>query len=134
MPADPDEGRLAVVADRHPLAWAPRSLTRPEVDPALTALPPVERAAEVLRYSAAKFEYWISPGGHLREVVRLSILLAALLALPVLMVMPLVTLFLAQIAGWTDLIVKILLNIAAIAFGIALASILLRMFAKKPNA
>ena len=86
-------GELAV-ASRSSLGWSPRCLQPPQVDPALTELHTVVRVAEVLRYSGLKFEYWLSPGGHVREVARLSILLAVILGFPVLMVLPLVTLLL----------------------------------------
>ena len=76
-----------------------------------------------------------SPRGHVREVARLSILLAVVLGFPVLMVLPLVTLLLVQVAGWTDLILKILLNAAAIAAAIVAAivvgSAVLKEFTKK---
>ena len=127
-------GELAV-ASRCELGWSPRHLQCPQVDPALTELHPVVRVAEVLRYSGLKFEYWISPGGHVREVARLSIMLAILLGFPVLMVLPLVTLLLVQVAGWTDLILKILLNAAAIAAAIVAAIVVgtavLKEFTKK---
>ena len=123
-------GKLAV-ANRYNLGWAPRCLQQPQVDPALTELHPVVRVAEVLRYSGLKFEYWLSPGGHVREVARLSILLAALLGFPVLMVLPLVTLLLVQVAGWMDPIVKILLNAAAIAAGIVVVATFIKEITKR---
>ena len=127
-------GELAVTS-RNQLGWSPRCLQRPQVDPALTELHPVVRVAEVLRYSLTKFEYWLSPGGHVREVARLSILLAVVLGFPVLMVVPLVTLLLVQVAGWTDLILKVLLNAAAIAavlvVAIVVGSAVLKEFTKK---
>jgi hypothetical protein len=127
-------GELAI-ASRCQLGWSPRCLPHPQVDPALTELHLVVRVAEVLRYSLTKFECWLSPGGHVREVARLSILLAVVLGLPVLMVVPLVTLLLVQVAGWTDLILKILLNAAAIAAAIIAAivvgSAVLKEFTKK---
>jgi len=127
-------GKLAV-ASRYNIGWSPRCLQQPQVDPALTELHPVVRVAEVLRYSLTKFEYWLSPGGYVREVARLSILLAIILGFPVLMVLPLVTLLLVQVAGWTDLILKILLNAAAIAavavVAIVIGSAVLKEFTKK---
>ena len=125
------EDKQIVVAGRFPLTWSPRSLECPLVDPKLTDLHPVVRVAEVLRYSGAKFEYWLSPGGHVREVARLSTLLAALLALPVLLVMPLVTLMLMQVSNWLDLIMKILFDLAAVVVGLAVANYLVRIFAKR---
>jgi len=118
------------VASRHNLGWSPRHLPIPQVDPELTELHPVVRVAEVLRYSTSRFEYWLSPGGHVREVARLSILVAVLLGFPVLMVLPLVTLLLVEVAGWTDLIIKILLNAAAIAAAVIVGVSLLKAYAR----
>ena len=126
----PDD-KLLIVASRHPLAWSPRGLTKPEVDPALTELHPVVRAAEVLRYSIAKLEYWISPEGHLREATRLTAFATALLAVPGLMLAPIVTLCLVQVSGWLDLIIKILLNLAGIVIGLALAKVLIKELGKE---
>ena len=128
MPAEP--GREIVVAKRHELGWSPRCLSPPTVDPALTELHPVVRSAEVLRYSLAKFEYWISPGGHVREVLRLSSLLAALLGIPALMVMPLVTLLLTQVLIGLDLIVKIVINLAYIVAALVVGSAMLKAAAR----
>ena len=128
MPAEP--GREIVVAKRHELGWSPRCLSPPTVDPALTELHPVVRSAEVLRYSIAKFEYWISPGGHVREVLRLSSLLAALLGIPALMVMPLVTLLLTQVLIGLDLIVEIVINLAYIVAALVVGSAMLKAAAR----
>ena len=124
MPAEP--GREIAVVKRHELGWSPRCLSPPRVDAALTELHPVVRSAEVVRYSLAKFEYWISPGGQVREVLRLSSLLAALLGIPVLMVMPFVTLILTQVLIGLDLIVKILINLACIAAAIVVGGAMLK--------
>jgi hypothetical protein len=122
----PDETGRELATTSHQLCWSPRGLPRPAVDPALTELHPVVRAAEVLRYSASKFEYWISPGGHVREALRLSCLVAALLAIPVLLVMPLVTLLLVQVAGWMELIVTILINAACIVAALLIGKALIK--------
>ena len=79
------------------------------------------------RYSLAKFEYWISPGGYVREVLRLSSLLAALLGIPVLMIMPLVTLLFTQVLCWLNLIVTILIDLACIAAALVLGSAMLKI-------
>ena len=128
MPAEP--GREIAVAKRHELGWSPRCLSPPRVDAALTELHPVVRSAEVLRYSLAKFEYWIPPGGHVREVLRLSSLLAALLGIPALMVMPLATLLLTQVLIGLDLIVKIVINLAYIVAALVVGSAMLKAAAR----
>lgn len=120
-----------VVAKRNQLGWSPRCLQPPQVDPALTELHPVVRVAEVLRYSLTKFEYWLSPGGYVREVARLSLLLAVILGFPALLVAPLATLLLVQVAAWTDLILKVLLNVAAIIAALVAGTMLLKTFAKR---
>src|SRR5881396_2307949 len=61
-------------------------LNPPRVDPQLTKLTPLERAAEVLRYSVLRAEYWLSPDGAMRERVRFAlrlwvyVVIAALIA------------------------------------------------------
>lgn len=122
----PDKTGRELATSGSQLRWSPRGVPRPVVDPALTELHPVVRAAEVLRYSACKFEYWISPGGHAREALRLSCLVAALLAIPVLLVMPLVTLVLVQVAGWLELLVAILINAACIAAALLIGKALIK--------
>lgn len=125
----PDNREIVLAGGRH-IGWSPRPLSPPAVDPALSDLHPVVRAAEVVRYSGTKFEYWISPGGHVREVARLSLLLFALLAPPVLVVMPLVTGLLVQVAGWTDLIIKIAGNIVGLVLALIIGRVLIKMFAR----
>src|SRR6266404_7320925 len=48
-------------------------LTPPRVDPKLTSLTPLERAAEVLRYSVLRAEYWLSPEGAMRQRVGFAV-------------------------------------------------------------
>ena len=91
----------------------------------------VARAAEVIRYALASLEYWLSPGGHLRELLRLTAFATAFLAVPGLMLAPIVSLCLAQVAGWPDLIIRILLNLAAIVIGLALAKVLIKELGKE---
>src|SRR5947207_3328321 len=47
-------------------------LNPPRVDPKLSNLTPLERAAEVLRYSFLRAEYWLSPNGAMRQRVRFA--------------------------------------------------------------
>ena len=46
-------------------------LHQPAVDQYLVRLTPLERGAEIIRYSVLRAEYWVSPGGLLRAVLRL---------------------------------------------------------------
>ena len=101
-------------------------LNPPEVDPKLTSLTPLERAAEVLRYSVLRAEYWLSPDGVMRQRVRFAmrvwiyVMMAALIA-------PGVTAVIQHITGWTAMSAEIVTNIAEIPLG--LCKFLLACFA-----
>ncbi|HSJ04216.1 MAG TPA: hypothetical protein VK956_17250, partial [Verrucomicrobium sp.] len=60
--------------------------------------------AEVFRYTFSAAEFWLSPGGWLREWIRFNLRLAAFLLVPSLLVVPLVTCALRQFSTWTDLL------------------------------
>lgn len=47
-----------------------QAIPTPGVDPELARLGAIERSAEVLRYTLRRAEYWLSPGGTLRAVLR----------------------------------------------------------------
>lgn len=84
--------------------WSPHPLPSPQVDPDFEQLSMVERSAEVFRYCFSKAEYWLSPGGLLREWIRVNIRITLALLLPALLVAPLVTYALRQFSIWTDLL------------------------------
>jgi hypothetical protein len=111
------------------LSTTPSELTQlnpPRVDPQLTNLTPLERAAEVLRYSVLRAEYWLSPDGAMRQRVRFAmrlwvyVVIAALIA-------PGVTAVVQHVTGWTAMSVEIVQNIAEIPLG--LCKFLLACFA-----
>lgn len=85
----------------------------------LTSLPALERAAEVLRFSAAKAERWLSPGGGLRAALRRGLLLWCLLVIVGLLVAPMVTLVLGQIVQWTSLLAFAIQQLMVLPLGIA---------------
>ena len=101
-------------------------LNAPRVDPKLTKLAPLERAAEVLRYSFLRAEYWLSPEGAMRQRVRFAlrlwiyVMMAALIA-------PGVTAVIQHITGWAAMSAEIVQNIAQIPLG--LCKFLLACFA-----
>jgi hypothetical protein len=80
--------------------WQPKALPIPRADGEMIWSGAVERAAEVFRYMFHCLEYWISPGGWLREWIRLNLRLAFLVAIPALLVGPLVTKALVQLNAW----------------------------------
>ena len=71
--------------------------------PHLTA---VERSAEVCRFILNKLEYALSPLGDLREFIKLNMRLAISIAIPVLMVAPLVTMAITQFKAWVALLTE----------------------------
>jgi hypothetical protein len=80
--------------------WKPKAIERPTVNRSFLKLPPIQRAAEVLRYSALKTEHWLSPNGPLREWMRLNILAALFIGFPALIIVPILTFLLGQFATW----------------------------------
>jgi hypothetical protein len=101
-------------------------LNPPLVDPKLTSLTPLERAAEVLRYSVLRAEYWLSPDGAMRHRVRFALRLWIYVMIAALIV-PAVTAVIQHLTGWTAMSVEIVRNIAQIPLG--LVKFLLACFA-----
>ena len=101
-------------------------LDPPRINPDLTKLNAIERASEVLRYSALRAEYWLSPDGSMRQRIRFAVRLwiyvmaAALIA-------PGVTAVIRHVTGWTAMSAEIVRNIADIPLG--LGKFLLACFA-----
>lgn len=89
----------------------------------LSRLDAVERAAEVLRYSLACAEHWLSPGGILRAVLRVSILLSLLIGLPTLIVGLIVLLFLQGAAAASAALASLAANLAAMSVSLISAVI-----------
>src|SRR6266699_6087703 len=87
----------------------PTQLTPPGVDPKLTSLTPLERAAEVLRYSVLRAEYWLSPEGAMRRRIRFAVrlwtyvMIAALIA-------PGITAVVQHVTGWSAMSAEIVRN------------------------
>jgi len=92
-------------------SYDPRPIAKPTVDQQLATLPAIPRIAEVCRYTLAKLEYSLSAGGGLRAWFKLNLLIALLIAIPALLVMPVVTLVLGTFATWTDFIARAAINI-----------------------
>jgi len=67
-------------------------------------------------------EYWISPGGGLREWARLNLALALCIGIPVLCFAPIITLLLTCFVSWSDSLVHIVTNLLLIPV-IALAAV-----------
>jgi hypothetical protein len=93
--------RLKTTLTKH---WRPEPLPSPVVDHDFPHLTGIERAAEVLRFMVSRLEYALSPLGHLREFAKLNARLCIGIAIPVLMVAPLITMALRQLQTWTTML------------------------------
>lgn len=94
-------------------------LEHPEVDRSLGRLSGLERVAEVLRYQILRLEYALSPAGGLRAWVKVNLLLGAVLAVPLLVLVPLVTAFLGAFTTWTRFLFDASVNILYMACAVA---------------
>jgi hypothetical protein len=101
-------------------------LTPPRVDPRLIKLTPLERAAEVIRYSFLRAEYWLSPDGVMRRRIRFAVRLWAYVMIAAL-IAPGITAVIQHVTGWTAMSAEIVQNIAEIPLG--LCKFLLACFA-----
>ncbi len=115
-----------------------QAIPTPSVDPQLVRLSVIERSAEVVRYTLWRAEHWLSPGGTLRAVLRLSTKLALLIGIPVLTIGPVVLLLLEGAAAASASLVAIAANLAAMSIsliaavlGFAVLTALLRTFLRR---
>ena len=96
----------------------PVVLKVPQVERDLIVLSPVERAAEVLRFSLAQLEFWLSPGGSLRACLRLGLRIWCVLSIFSVVVAPVVTCLLTQAVTWTDLLAQVVHHLMLLPLGI----------------
>ena len=88
-------------------SWKPAPIDPPTVDPDLQHLHPLTRSAESIRYSILRIEWWISKGGVVREWLRHNTHLAAWLIIPAVLVVPVVTFIVWQVAKWLSVLTSI---------------------------
>ncbi len=87
------------------------ALSPPQIDTNFAELGTLSRIAEALRYALSKLEYSLSSGGGLRAWLKLNGLLGLLLAIPVILVLPVITLALGTFATWSDYFATASINI-----------------------
>lgn len=95
--------------------WDPKPVPEPRVDPDLPELPWPARSAEVIRYGLARAEHWLSPGGLLREWLRLNLWGALVLSAAAVLVVPAVTAVLKGAVTWSALGADIVANVTSAA-------------------
>ena len=96
----------------------PVALNVPQAERDLVLLSPVERVAEVLRFSLSRFEFWLSPSGSLRACVRLGLRVWCVLSIFSVLVAPVVTGLLTQTVTWTDLLGQAVHHLMLLPLGI----------------
>lgn len=115
--------------------WCPKEMERPVVRGDLFRLGPVERVAEVIRYSLRRAEYWVSPNGWLCEWFRLNLWIAIVLAIPAILVAPLSAHLLDQMETGTGRMAGIAQNLAqlpeALRSGIVIMAVVAVIFVLK---
>lgn len=82
------------------LHWNPEPIEPPQVDGEVAELPPIERSAEVIRWSVLKTEHWLSPQGRLREWLRFNLVASLIIGIPALVIVPIITFILGAFATW----------------------------------
>ena len=115
--------------------WCPHEIGRPRVEPDLSRLGPVERSAEVIRYSLCRAEYWVSPNGWLREWFRINLWAAVVLAIPALLVAPVGSYLLERVAAGSGLMAEVVHNLAqvpeALRSGVVIVAVVALIFVLK---
>ena len=71
-----------------------------------------------------KLEYWLSPLGHLREFIKLNLRLVLAIAIPVLMVAPLITMALDQFKLWIVLLTQTMSSFVLFPLSVVLSILL----------
>ena len=104
--------------------WHPQPLNAPQVDPDLPNLNGLQRAVGALRYAFLSLEHWMSPSGRIREFMRWNAIVAVLLLIPAMLIFPIITLILWQVAGWVGALANIACTLVIISLAV-LGSIIL---------
>ncbi len=109
---DPEREAWSLSISRWKLSASP--LTPPQVDCSLARHGHLARSSYVLHHTLHRFEFWLSPEGHLREWCRRCLLLALFIAVPLLSFSPLVAMFLEHLTTWSAALLQICSNLAQI--------------------
>jgi hypothetical protein len=123
IPVNKRRHRFRDFFQRH---WNPEKIEPPKVDPDLEDLDAATRSCEVVRFSLLSLEWWLSPNGTLREWLKLNGKITSILVIPAVLVMPLVTLIIWQVAKWMNWLVGIAGHIILFPF-VALAGIIVAL-------
>ena len=107
--------------------WTPKPVQKPTVDPRLKKLDALSRSTECLRYSLLCIEFWLSPGGSIREWLRHNVRIGAWLFIPAVFVMPAIGVILWQLTGWLSMLVSIADKLIVLPILILLAFVVVKI-------
>ena len=96
------------------LRYDPSPLDPPEVDPDLTNMPAIERSGEVFRFQTLNIEHSLSPGGTLREWLKVVVRIAIILAVPTILLVPVITFLLSGLSEWSTFLARVAVNLTVV--------------------
>lgn len=98
--------------------WKQEAVTPPEPDLELTSDHWVERGTEVIGWSLARFEYWLSGSGWLRAWLRLNLIVSIVLTSAGVLLLPPIARVLEQVARSSHWIGQIIHDVFAMLTGV----------------
>lgn len=110
--------------------WAPAPIPSPGIDPHVGWRPPLERAAEVLRYRLHCLEHTLSPDGELRAWGKVCLRICLVLALPALFVIPLLVVIARGLVDLTSAGARICQNLLEIVLSVVVIAVVLLVAVK----
>lgn len=110
-PARPEPTLYTRIVTALRTAWQPIPPPPPQLDSNVDHLPWFERVAEVVRFNLLSLEHAISPNGGLRAWLKLNVLLAIVLAIPAVLLVPLITYLLSGFVTWAEYLTQIAQNL-----------------------
>ena len=87
---------------------------RPTVSNKFDQMNGLQRAAESFRHVALSLEFWISPGGQVREWMKTNLKLAVLIAVPTFMVFPVVITALWELSACINALTALVSKLVAL--------------------
>ena len=110
-------------------AWNPQPLTKPRVIAELSRLRFLERASVALAYQVVRLEYTLSPAGQLRAWAKVCLKTGIVLAVPAVLIVPVITFILAGMATWGAYVAAVALNLLlTLVYVMSIAAILSGVF------
>lgn len=122
----------------------PSPVAKPRIAADFDQLSELQRITESLRHALLEFEYAVAPGGFLRGWLRFNLLILAILFIPMVLLIPPITIAIEAFESWTEMLFQaavnilyatlvLLLTLAIIATPILFALVKLRKMRSRPE-